>query len=755
MNIGSVIAQFKANLSDFKAGLSDAKSDLRSAANDMSQGMQNLGGAIQGVGQKMTLFATTPIVGFGLAAVKSAAEMEQLEVAFTTMLGSAEKARKMLAELTDFAAKTPFQLGDVQEAAKSLLAYGIQADKITPTLRAIGDVAAGTNTPIKEMASLFGKMSSSGIIFTEDLNQLTDRGIPVLNVLAEKFDTNVVGVRKLASEGKISFNDINDVMIKLSSEGGQFFNLMNEQSKKTSGQFSNLQDSVSQLSREIGRELLPYAMKVIQFLQKMVEAFRGLSPETKKWVLIAVGVVAVLGPILIVIGSLISAIGAIIPAIVALGGVLAGISLPGLLIIGVIGALIYAGYQLWKNWDTVTSKAQSFIGALQDFGQRFADVVNGIVDLVVFGDFTGKMGRALGIDEDSPIIANFLNFRQGLMDGWRKTVDIIQGFLDLIIKGDFTGSFGRALGVDEDSPIIIGMLNLRDAIINGWNAIVGAFQSAYEFIAITLDSIFQIMTWIYSNVFEPILMLISAIVFRVFYEVWNFLVNVIFIPLYNFIVERFTMIYNFYVGILTKLMNLFIEIFTFIFENVIKPIAEKVASFLGAIWTTILGYTSSVWGAIKGVITAMFTAAKDSVMNTGGTLFSGIRDTWNNIVNFFRNLAGSIVDAITKPFRDAKAKVEEIAAQIKAAAQQISPFHHNSPSLVEQVQKGVGMIEDYYSSLSSMTFPSVGHMIAGQAGNSVVVNLSGANFGSPDVAEEYAEIIGDAIIRKLSTQIPQ
>jgi hypothetical protein len=136
-------------------------------------------------------------------------------------------------------------------------------------------------------------------------------------------------------------------------------------------------------------------------------------------------------------------------------------------------------------------------------------------------------------------------------------------------------------------------------------------------------------------------------------------------------------------------------------------------------------------------------------------MFDGIRNIWNNIVSFFKNLGSSIVDSITKPFRDAKAKVEEIARSIKEAAAQISPFHHNSPSLVEQVEKGVGMIEDYYSKLGDMTFPNVGHIGAGRGGDNVIVNLAGANISNPEIAEEYAEIIGDAIIRKLSTQVTQ
>jgi tape measure domain-containing protein len=671
MNIGSVVAQFKSDLSDFKAGLSNAKSELREAANDMSQNMQKVGGAVKGVGEKMTLFATTPIVGFGLAAVKSAADMEQLEVAFTTMLGSADKARAMLGELTEFAATTPFQLGDVQNAAKSLLAYGIEAKNIEPTLRAIGDVASGTNTPIKEMASLFGKMSSSGIIFTEDLNQLTDRGIPVLSLLAEKFDTNVVGVRKMASEGKISFNDINDAFNTMSGEGGQFFNLMQEQSKKTSGQFSNLQDSVAQLGREIGKDLLPYVNQFIQYALKLVDRFRALSPETKKWIMIAAGVVAVVGPILIVVGSLISAIGAIIPVIMFMAGALAAITAPALLTVAAIAAVIAIGVALYKNWDKV-------IGIFNDVKTAFQVVIDvfrgydpgALMDDKTWSKFkdfsnmlTGIRDTVLGFGND--VRAGFENAVNGVTSFFTNTAqtiyDVINGILQLVINGDFTGAFGRALGLDEDSPIILGILNLRRAIIDGWNAIMAALTNAYNFVSNIVKAIASVFTWIYSNVIEPVLMLISAIILRIFYEIYVFITETILIPLYNFFVEKFEALYTFLVDVLTRVWNFIvviwtqisewlknnlliplfnfivswltnnlnktIEIFTkiknflqdtwnYIYNNIIAPVSQAIYNFVSGIWNSISNFTASTWNSIKSTISNLFNQAKNQVQDT-------------------------------------------------------------------------------------------------------------------------------------------
>src|SRR5690606_9623338 len=121
--------------------------------------------------------------------IKVRSEFQQLEIAFTTMLGSKERADQLTQELIEFASTTPFGMSDTANAAKQLLAYGSAAEDVTDELRMLGDVAAGTSQPIGDLVYLYGTLRTQGRAYTQDIRQFAGRGIPIYKELA-----NVLGV---------------------------------------------------------------------------------------------------------------------------------------------------------------------------------------------------------------------------------------------------------------------------------------------------------------------------------------------------------------------------------------------------------------------------------------------------------------------------------------------------------------------------------------------------------------------------------
>ena len=75
--------------------------------------------------------------------MRLAADFEQMQVAFETMLGSADKAKEMMDWIVEFSAKTPFEVKDLTEYAKRLLAFGESMEEVKEDLKALGDIAAG------------------------------------------------------------------------------------------------------------------------------------------------------------------------------------------------------------------------------------------------------------------------------------------------------------------------------------------------------------------------------------------------------------------------------------------------------------------------------------------------------------------------------------------------------------------------------------------------------------------------------------
>lgn len=191
------------------------------------------------------------VFDIGEFAVKSAADFEQNRVAFETMLGSADKARALLKEVSDFAAATPFVLPEVVAAAQQLLAYGFAQQDVIRTTRMLGDVASGLKIPFGDIVYLYGTMRAQGRAYTRDLIQFTSRGIPVLDLLAKQFHVTTEQIFKMTEEGKVGFKDIEKAFQSMTGPGGQFFNLMTKQSKTFSGTMSNVSDNLGRLAREI------------------------------------------------------------------------------------------------------------------------------------------------------------------------------------------------------------------------------------------------------------------------------------------------------------------------------------------------------------------------------------------------------------------------------------------------------------------------------------------------------------------------
>jgi hypothetical protein len=185
------------------------------------------------------------------SAVENAASYEQNRIAFESMLGSADKARKLLAQVSDFAAKTPFELPQVVAAARQLVAYGFAQQDVIKTTKLLGDISSGVGAPLEDLVYLYGTLRAQNVAYTKDLNQFTARGIPVLDLLAKKFNVTKEEVLEMASQSKISFKDIEAVFGTMTSKGGLFFNGMERQSKSFSGVMSNLNDSFGKFVREV------------------------------------------------------------------------------------------------------------------------------------------------------------------------------------------------------------------------------------------------------------------------------------------------------------------------------------------------------------------------------------------------------------------------------------------------------------------------------------------------------------------------
>lgn len=240
--------------SNFIRKLHECENGVKNASKQIEQS----GLGIEDLFNRMTRAAAAFGAGFtakelisNIAKVRG--EFQQLEVAFKTMLGSEDKANALMQQLVKTAATTPFDLQGVANGAKQLLAYGENAENVNDDLIRLGNIAAGLSQPLGDIVYLYGTTMTQGRLYTQDLNQFTGRGIPMIRELAKVFGVAEGEVKSLVEAGKVGFPEVQKVIQNLTNEGGMFYNLMQEQSKTITGQISNIEDAISTMFNEIGK----------------------------------------------------------------------------------------------------------------------------------------------------------------------------------------------------------------------------------------------------------------------------------------------------------------------------------------------------------------------------------------------------------------------------------------------------------------------------------------------------------------------
>lgn len=269
------------NTVDNKQAIVSAE-ELKRAFRQVQQQATDTGTTLDGIMKKL---AVATGVTMGAATLKELAsqvmnvrgEFQKLEIAFETMLGSSEKANKLMQQLTKTAATTPFDLNGVAQGAKQLLAYGIAADDVNQTLINLGDIAAGLSIPLGDMVMLYGTTMVQGRMFTQDLRQFMGRGIPIMQALADTMGVAKEEVQDLVSTGKVGAQEFQTALMSLVAEGGQFGGLMEKQSKSISGQISNIQDGVMQMFNEIGQKSEGAISLALTGVSKLVENYETVG----------------------------------------------------------------------------------------------------------------------------------------------------------------------------------------------------------------------------------------------------------------------------------------------------------------------------------------------------------------------------------------------------------------------------------------------------------------------------------------------
>ncbi len=265
-SLGKFYVGVGVDLSELRAGMSAAVGQIKNASDVIKQSTQNISNGFKNATQSAVGFAAGMA---GLQGLQSIFEntvgagwefnsmMQQSMISFKTLLGGSQEATdKLLNDLYQMAATTPFEFPQLAQSAKQMMAMGFEANKLIPTLTSIGDAAAGLGMGqegIERIVRALGQMQMKGKVSGEEMRQLAEAGIPAWDMLAKAMGISTGEVMKLSEKGLIPASKAVDTLVAGMEQ--RFPNMMAAQSKSFNGLMSTLRDSLNQTFGQVMKPL--------------------------------------------------------------------------------------------------------------------------------------------------------------------------------------------------------------------------------------------------------------------------------------------------------------------------------------------------------------------------------------------------------------------------------------------------------------------------------------------------------------------
>lgn len=278
--LARLIVKIEGDTSGFRRDAARAERAAKDVGRRMEEDARKsevFGRVIDDLGTKMSNMAGQMRAMAGLempfdlvkSGVHLAGEAEAMEISFEVMLGTADKAKAMMADLQAFSAKTPLTMPGLTQATKTLLQFGVAGEDVVPVLKTLGDVSGGEQDKLSRMALAFGQMSSTGRLMGEELNQMIEAGFNPLKEISRTTGKSMLELREDMERGRISTSMVTEAFRTATKEGGPMAGMLEKQSKSFKGLFSTMTDDLDAFRRSVG------AVVIDQFHLK--EAMEGVS----------------------------------------------------------------------------------------------------------------------------------------------------------------------------------------------------------------------------------------------------------------------------------------------------------------------------------------------------------------------------------------------------------------------------------------------------------------------------------------------
>ena len=232
---------------------------LKKAATDSIPALQKQHSILSDIGRTFgTYISVHSLLRFARGIRDVTGELEYQRVALGHLLKDVAYGNYLFERTKEAAIESPFRIKDLVTYTKQLAAYRIEQENLFDTSKRLADISAGLGVEMNRLILAYGQVRAASVLRGQELRQFTEAGIPLVELLAEKF-TDLRGemvttgdVFKLISERAVPFSMIADIFEDLTEKGGMFYKMQEEQAKTLKGRWEKLKDAYDIALQSVG-----------------------------------------------------------------------------------------------------------------------------------------------------------------------------------------------------------------------------------------------------------------------------------------------------------------------------------------------------------------------------------------------------------------------------------------------------------------------------------------------------------------------
>lgn len=686
-------------------------------ASKASSAMGAVGNALKGVGNAVKGIATgavtVGIAGIGTALTAGFSRLNAIDTASAKLRGLGNDAKSVdaiMANATASVKGTSFGLGEAATVAASAVAAGIKpGEQLETMLKGVANVAAATGGTMEETGSVFNKVAATGKAYTDNINQLSDRGLPIWQALADKLGVTTDEVREMASKGKIDFQTFSDAA---ASAAGT---VATEMGTTVPGAFANLKASIGRiganlldgvfgklgpliqaatkalgpmedmakgLGSAIGDVLGPAIDRVTGWLTKLGEGAGGITGKLS-------GMSGVIAPVAAAFGALgLGGVGPLLTKIPILGEAFGGLANS----LGLIGGPVGVAVAALGGLIATTPRLKSAFGAqLSALFQNLKNTLSGMGP--AFETFKKTLSLAFK-DVGPSLIGSLESVINSVGAIFQQLIGVIPQIVEPLLTG--FGQMAPAIGqtltaiASAISEVMALLVPLVPQIITPLMQVFSSLMPVITTVMNVIGQVASIIVNLVSTVLPPLLDVVNALIQPILSMITTLL------PPLNAVIQALIPIIMQIVAALAEIIAPIGQIVAQI-AGAVMPIIQQLGSIVQSVanlvaWainslllpafsamapavTSAVGTVKAVFSTISGIISGIVNVVSGIISGNWGQVWNGFKQIVSSAVKGLGSIVGGIRDTVLNALSGAgqwlvqsgKAIIDGLISGIKGA----------------------------------------------------------------------------------------